>query len=189
MKEFVEKLREKADVFEKSGYAVEGIVKDYRKSADMIDGLYEKSNISGFVEKLIERLEEEKNTAKNTFASYEMNVDLGRVFGLEKAVEIVNQLAEEYNPSKSSDLAEQIADDLSKVLKEAKSMGCKEVKYFHHVPLENVEIVINALRAYKPKEKPKFSNEKLDAIMDKILDTTQEEPQTNFYSERFNKVM
>ena len=97
MKEFVEKLREKADVFEKSGCAVDGIVKDYRKSADMIEKLYKKSNISGFVEKLIERLEEEKNTASKTFAKFEMKLDLGRVFGLEKAIEIVNQLAEEYN--------------------------------------------------------------------------------------------
>lgn len=49
-------------------------------------------------------------------------------------------------------------------------MGCKEVKYFHHVPLENVEIVIKALRAYKPEE-------------------NQEEPQPNFYYERFNRVI
>ena len=39
----------------------------------------------------------------------------------------------------------------------------------------------------KPEEKPKFSNEELDRIMDKILDTTQEE--TNFYAERFNRVL
>ena len=61
---------------------------------------------------------------------------------------IIVQLAEEYNSSKSSGLAEQIADDLSKVLKEARDMGCKEVRTFHHIPLENVEIVINALKAY-----------------------------------------
>lgn len=41
----------------------------------------------------------------------------------------------------------------------------------------------------KPKEKSKFSNEELDAIMDKILDTTQEQPQPNFYTERFNRVL
>ena len=39
----------------------------------------------------------------------------------------------------------------------------------------------------KPEEKPKFSNEELDRIMDKILDTTQEKE--NFYSERFNRVI
>lgn len=107
MKEFVEQLRKKADTFEKSGCAVDGIVKDYRKSADMIEGLCEKSNISGFVEKLIERLEEEKNTASKTFAKFEMEVDLGRVFGLEKAIEIVKQLAEKYTPSNSSSLEKQ----------------------------------------------------------------------------------
>ena len=94
-----------------------------------------------FVEKLIERLEEKAQI--NAVMGYMTAYDVTK-----ECVEIVNQLAEEYNPSKSSSLAEQIADDLSKVLKEAKSMGCKEVKYFHHVPLENVEIVINALRAY-----------------------------------------
>ena len=40
--------------------------------------------------------------------------------------------------------------------------------------------------SYKPEEKPKWSNEELDGIIDKILDTTQEE--SNFYAERFNKV-
>lgn len=61
-----------------------------------------------FAEKLIERLEEEKNTASKTFAKFEMQVDLGRVFGLEKAIEIINQLAEEYNPSKSKSLMDEI---------------------------------------------------------------------------------
>ena len=68
MKEFVEKLREKADVFEKSGCSVDGIVKDYRKSADMIERLYEKSNISGFVERLIEKFG--KDYAKEITRAY-----------------------------------------------------------------------------------------------------------------------
>lgn len=38
-----------------------------------------------------------------------------------------------------------ICDDLKAVLKEAKRMGCKEVKAFRDIPLENVEIVIKAL--------------------------------------------
>ena len=97
MKEFVEKLREKADVFEKSGCSVDGIVKDYRKSADMIEELYEKSDISGFVKKLIKRLEKEQK-------SYEAEHAWNYAKGLEYAVSIVNQLAEEYNPSKSSSL-------------------------------------------------------------------------------------
>ena len=112
-----------------------------------------------FIEKLIERLEEKvaeydiRIQRRNGACYYDESQNLKkldeRARGIEQAIEIVNQLAEEYNPSKSSSLAEQIADDLSAVLKEAKSMGCKEVKYFHHIPLENVEIVIKALREYK----------------------------------------
>ena len=45
-------------------------------------------------ENIIEELEIERTTANNTFMKYEMNVDLGRVFGLEKAIEIVKQEAE-----------------------------------------------------------------------------------------------
>ena len=44
-----------------------------------------------------------------------------------------------------------ICDDLKAVLKEAKKMGCKEVKAFHNIPLENVEVVINALEIQTPK--------------------------------------
>ena len=49
-----------------------------------------------FIEKLIGRLEEEKNTAYKTYETFEMKVDLGRAFGIEKSIEIVNQLADEY---------------------------------------------------------------------------------------------
>ena len=49
-----------------------------------------------FVEKLISRLEEEKKMAYNTYVNYEMNVDMGRMRGIKEAIEIVNQLAEEY---------------------------------------------------------------------------------------------
>ena len=48
-------------------------------------------------EKIIEKLEIGRTTANNTFVKYEMNVDLGRVFGLEKAIEIVKQETEKYN--------------------------------------------------------------------------------------------
>ena len=47
-------------------------------------------------EKIIEELEIERTTANNTFVKYGMNVDLGRVFGLEKAIEIVKQEAEKF---------------------------------------------------------------------------------------------
>ena len=48
-------------------------------------------------EKILERLEIERTIANNTFMNYEMNVDLGRVFGLERAIKIVKEVAEEYN--------------------------------------------------------------------------------------------
>ena len=47
--------------------------------------------------------------------------------------------------TENENLEKQIADDLSAVLKEAKSMGCKEVACFRHIPLQNVETVIKAL--------------------------------------------
>ena len=40
-------------------------------------------------DKVAAQLEIEKRTANNTYIAYEMKVDLGRVFGLEKAIEIV----------------------------------------------------------------------------------------------------
>ena len=48
-------------------------------------------------EKILERLEIERTIANNTFMNYEMNVDLGRVFGLEMAIKIVKEVTEEYN--------------------------------------------------------------------------------------------
>lgn len=39
-----------------------------------------------------------------------------------------------------------IADDLEKVLNEAKSMGCNDVAAFRHIPLENVQTVVTALQ-------------------------------------------
>ena len=47
--------------------------------------------------KIIEELEIERTAANNTFAKYEMKVDLGRVFGLERAIEIVKHEAKHYN--------------------------------------------------------------------------------------------
>ena len=43
------------------------------------------------VDKVVEELEIERKTANNTYNSFNMDVDLGRVFGLEKAIEIVKQ--------------------------------------------------------------------------------------------------
>ena len=43
------------------------------------------------VDKAVEELEIERKTANNTYNSFNMDVDLGRVFGLEKAIKIVKQ--------------------------------------------------------------------------------------------------
>ena len=44
------------------------------------------------MDKVIEELEIERKTANNTYNSFNMNVDLGRVFGSEKAIEIVKHV-------------------------------------------------------------------------------------------------
>ena len=48
------------------------------------------------IDKVVEELEIERKTANNTYNSFNMDVDLGRVFGLEKAIEIVKQEAEKF---------------------------------------------------------------------------------------------
>lgn len=50
-----------------------------------------------FIEKLNGRLEEKRKTAFKTYTDFGMNTDLGRMFGFKKAIDVVNQLAEEYN--------------------------------------------------------------------------------------------
>ena len=65
-----------------------------------------------FVEKLIERLEEKKThlmkdfVLANVVLSSKRNA-LDRINELDAAIEMVNQLAEEYNPSKSKSLEKQ----------------------------------------------------------------------------------
>ena len=112
MKEFVKKLREKADVFEKSGCSVDGIVKDYRKSADMIEGLCEKSNISGFVERLIEKLDMEITDTyyKSVEGSAGAGIENNTYHNIKK---FIMQLAEEFAPDinvgcKNEELIEKI---------------------------------------------------------------------------------
>ena len=48
------------------------------------------------IEKILERLETEKETANRTYETFKAKVDLGRTFGLEKAIEIVQEVAKEY---------------------------------------------------------------------------------------------
>lgn len=51
-----------------------------------------------------------------------------------------------------------IADDLEKVLNEAKSMGCSDVAAFRHIPLKNVQTVVTALQKQVPM-KPTFTGD------------------------------
>ena len=184
MKEFVENLRKKADIFEKSGCAVDGIVKDYRESADMIEKLCGNSNIGGFVEKLIERLE---------YLRKDKYVMVPTVcYVLENVEEIVNQLAEEYNQDSTKKnqgwilCSERLPEDEDiDVIVSTKGVGVTIGLYTKRYGYGMQEGFIakygfvtlkNAL-AWQPLPEPYKPEEK------------QEEPQTNFYSERFNRVL
>lgn len=60
-------------------------------------------------------------------------------------------------------LIKQLADDYSAVLKEAKSMGCNEVKALYNIPLKNMEMIVQALEKQMPK-KPNFTEDKEFAL-------------------------
>ena len=49
-------------------------------------------------------------------------------------------------------LIESMSDDYSNVIKEAKSMGCKEIRALYNIPLKNMELIINALEKQIPKK-------------------------------------
>ena len=49
-------------------------------------------------------------------------------------------------------LIESMADDYSNVLKEAKSMGCNEIKALYNIPLKNMEMIVQALEKQIPKK-------------------------------------
>ena len=49
-------------------------------------------------------------------------------------------------------LIESMADGYSNVLKEAKSMCCKEIRALYNIPLKNMELIINALEKQIPKK-------------------------------------
>ena len=48
------------------------------------------------INRILERLEEERKTAYRTHERFEQKVDLGRAFGFEKAIDIVQEVAKEY---------------------------------------------------------------------------------------------
>lgn len=60
-------------------------------------------------------------------------------------------------------LLEQLADDYSTVLKEAKSMGCNEIKALYNIPLKNMELIVQALEKQIPK-KPIFDYNLSDTL-------------------------
>lgn len=188
MKEFVSKLREKADIFEKSGCSVDGIVKDYRKSADVIEKLCGESNIGGFVEKLIEKLDMEitdtyyKSVEGNGYAGIENNA-------YHNIKRFVMLLAEEYNqgPTKKNQgwipCSERLPEHGKRYLVTAvwkdKDFETHSVyifvygsdgmwHFYNYEPVSHCEVIawMPLPEAYKPEEKP----------------------QTNFYVERFNRV-
>ena len=49
-------------------------------------------------------------------------------------------------------LIESMADDYSNVLKEAKSMGCKEIRALYNIPIKNMEMIVQALEKQIPKK-------------------------------------
>lgn len=213
MKEFVEKLREKADTFEKSGCAVEGIVKDYRKSADMIEKLC--GNIGGFVEKLIERLEEEKeeNPCRNMKCrecQYTRNCykgEKGSEVAIDNAIKIINQLAEEYNQDSTKKNQGWIpcSERLPKERDWYLAMFQEVESGFIGLPFI-ADYLMGVHTKYTTDDGWIIANctdtedgsaeyyKKLKCIAWQPLPEPykpeqKEEPQTNFYSERFNKVM
>lgn len=48
---------------------------------------------------------------------------------------------------KEAELKKMLISDLGAVLKEARAMGCKTVS-FRDIPVENLELIVSALRAY-----------------------------------------
>ena len=49
-----------------------------------------------------------------------------------------------------------IAEDCKAVIEEAKSMGCNKVRALYNIPLENMELIVQALEKQIPK-KPMIS--------------------------------
>ena len=56
-------------------------------------------------------------------------------------------------------LIESMADSYSNLLKEAKSMGCNEIRALYNIPLKNMELIINALEKQIPKKPKKIEAE------------------------------
>lgn len=129
-----------------------------------------------FVEKLIK-----------TFKCEELRTDF---IAVGDVISIVNQLAEEYNQGWIP-VTERLPKPGKRYLVtavwkdgdfETHSIytfvyGTDELWHsYNYEPVSHCEVIawMPLPEPYKPEEKPKFSNEELDAIMDKILDSNQE---------------
>ena len=134
-----------------------------------------------FAEKLIKRLEAASHLEEPTFdEDGYCNDDSWEVVYLDKAIEIANQLAEEYNQGwiPCSDRLPEVFDNvLISTIEGGRTIGhrCPNQAFgrfydLHSFAIDNVIAWQHLPSPYKPEEK-------------------QKEPQSNFYSERFNKVM
>ena len=70
--------------------AIMGYMTAYDVTNSIIDEVEEQPTAYD-IDEVVEKLEIERKTANNTYNSFNMGVDLGRVFSLEKAIEIVKQ--------------------------------------------------------------------------------------------------
>lgn len=63
------------------------------------------------------------------------------------------------------DKIKQLANDYAAVLKEAKSMGCNEIRALYNIPLENIELIVQALETIKKLSDRKMTTEVLENYM------------------------
>lgn len=151
-----------------------------------------------FVEKLIERLEKEADSANDKINEQEFEKDMyyydGFEDGFNESISIVNQLAEEYKSNLSEKLTgwipvterlpeigenefypDVIITDKNGVVEIAIYNEQDEEWYVMDIYSEEYEVKKDVV-AWQPLPEPYKPEEK------------QEETQTNFYAERFNKV-
>ena len=63
------------------------------------------------------------------------------------------------------DKIKQLANDYAAVLKEAKSMGCNEIRALYNIPLENIDLIVQALETIKKLSDRKMTTEVLENYM------------------------
>ena len=81
-----------------------------------------------------------------------------------KAVDMIGIMCRRYGMTESeAKLIESMTDGYSNVLKEAKSMDCKEIRALYNITLKNMELIINALEKQIPKE-PNFGHNLSDNV-------------------------